>query len=251
MKRFVLLIVATILGFLSINSCQLNSNGQRNIQSYYYPMKVLEKGLVYEYTPVGNDSLTTEYWYYRTFEEDSAYYFTGQYYDYRFNVQQFFTEEVVDNGTLMRNYFFYPTDSTGKQVRYPANIEVPNVFPFYITDTLGVFLYRISWRDYDNPAMTTTLVRNRRYKGDSEHHFNGKTYDCIDFAVKELVETELEGYQEIQYDGLERYAEGVGLVYYRKALSRDFVLEYELTGVYPMEDLEEKFGAFIQEHENE
>ncbi len=219
----------------------------KNTKAFYFPLESLKAGRVYEYQPAGKDSLAPEYWLYKSLETDSGLYFTGQYYDYTFVPRQFFKEEVVSNGTLMLDYQFLLADTAGHSTPLKADIIYPNVFPFQVKDTAGVFLFKIQWLGTEQPLTTTTLTRNRRYVGDRQHSFQGRQYDCVEFEVKELIEVEQEGVQEITYRGVERYAKGLGLVYYRKAISADFVLEYKLKDIYTVESLEQKYQLSLQQ----
>lgn len=212
-----------------------------NIRDYYFPVEQLEEGLVYEYRPVKNDSIGPSYWYYKTVKTDTALYFTGNFYEADFIVRQFFRAEIVQNGCLMQDYFLYSTDSLGQQIRFPAEIQAANAFPFAVRDSGGIFLSKLHWTFQDEPLQTTTLIRNRRYIGNDKYSFQGKEVHCVAFEVKELIDDFKEGHLEKQFSGLELYAAGIGLVYYKKEIGDNFVLEYELVDRYPMEKLEEQF----------
>jgi len=246
-KRHDRWVVLSSLLLLLFYSCQQN-NELHNVRDFYFPVDELEEGLVYEYASAGADSMVPEYWFYKSFQLDSGFYFTGQYYDYQFEVQQLVTEEVVSNGTLLHQLYMYEQDSMGQVIRFPVNVEVPNVFPFHVRDSGGIFLYRINWVSPLQPERKTTLIRNRKYTGMEGYTFNGKQYDAIRFSVKDLIETEEEGFQEIQYSGEEIYARGIGLVYYRKEITKELVLEYKLKEIYSMKDFEQKFSTHFSKN---
>lgn len=218
-----------------LTSCQ--SDDRIDIRDYYFPVEELQEGLVYEYRAVNNDSIGSSYWYYKTVETDTALYFTGNFYEADLTVKQFFRAEIVSNGCLMQDYFLYLTDAEGQQMRFPAEVMAANAFPFAVRDSGGIFLFKLKWTFQQAPLQTTTLIRNRRYIGKKAY----RDLDCIGFEVKELVDDFQEGHLEKQYPGEEIYAKGVGLVYYKKEIGDNFVLEYELADTYPMEVLEEKF----------
>ncbi len=241
LKRPIRLIVSLALFLFLVISCQQKED-KHMIKEYYFPIDELKEGLVYEYNSIRNDSMAPEYWYYKSIQLDSGLYFTGQYYNYQFEIGQFVSEEVVGNGTLLHELFMYEQpDSNGRQERFPVEIEVPNIFPFQVRDSGGVFLYKINWAAPSQPNRTTRLIRNRRYEGKRSYTFKGQAYDAVVFSTKDLIETNEEGYQELQYDGEEVYAKGIGLVYYRKEIDQSLVLEYGLTDRYSMEVLEETF----------
>ncbi len=233
------------LGLLTFFSCNTKEQ-KRDIKEFYFPSEnMIEEGRVYEYKAMNNDSLPPEYWYYKSVETDSALYFTGTYYDHNFEIRQVFREEIVGNGTLMQDYFLYIPDTTGTLMSLPADIQAPNGFPFEVRDSNGVFLFKLMWTFNEEPLMTTTLIRNRRYKGDKSYSYKNKTLECIQFDLVELLDDFNEGHLERKYTGTELYAKGIGLVYYKKNVDQGFVLEYELVDMYSMDELEMKFKATL------
>jgi len=238
--NFRLLFFILIIGFWSCNT-----DGKRNIKTYYFPVKELKNPKVYEYQAVSNDTLPNDYWYYSTLVQDGNIYFTGNYYDENFRVQQFFREEMVSNGMLLSDTYLYATAEDGKQVQVPVEILSESSFPFEVSDPSGVFLYKIKWIVQPEPLVTTTLIRNRRYIGDTSYVYKGRELDCIYFELRELIEgyQEGEGYVEPEYTGIEIYAKDIGLVYYRKDIAENTSLAYELADIYTMDVLEQKFEA--------
>ncbi|MEO0775754.1 MAG: hypothetical protein AAF146_04300 [Bacteroidota bacterium] len=218
-----------------------------DIREYYFPAEELADGLVYEYQPIGMDSIGPSYWFYKSLPTDSALYLTGTYYEADLMVKQFFRAEIVHNGCLMQEYYLYTTDSTGRQTRYDADIQAANAFPFTVRDSGGIFLSKLEWTFSEAPRRTTTLVRNRRYIGKASYPFQGEERECVAFELKELIDDYDEGHLEQQYAGRELYAKGIGLVYYIKEVSTDFVLEYQLADIYPMRRLEKRLKKLLNE----
>ncbi|MFK8102930.1 MAG: hypothetical protein AB8G15_10415 [Saprospiraceae bacterium] len=234
---------------LFIGSLMQCTDGKRNIKAFYYPIEALEDGKVYIYTPVNNDSLPTETWFYKSIKTDSAWHFTGQNYDQAFNVRQFFREEVVRNGLLLQDYYIYREDSLNNLI--PISLEVIHgaTFPFTVTDSTGIFLYSVKIPNPFDLTETTTLTRNRRYIGDDEYTYQGKSYPCVRFEIKEEVDHHIkeQGHLSPMYDWVELYAEGIGLVYYKKVISESFVLEYELKEIVSMKDFEARLKPLLEE----
>ena len=56
-----ILTVAVLLSLLS--SCD---DDQQDLRDYYFPLRELTDGLVYEYRDLNYDSLSADFWYYRT-----------------------------------------------------------------------------------------------------------------------------------------------------------------------------------------
>lgn len=227
--------------FAFLTACQPDE--YRDIRGYYFPLKELKDGLTYEYRSLRNDSLAPNYWYYRSFVKPDSIFLTGTYYEYDLLPQQFIREEMVSNGVLLEEMYVYARDSTGEQHRSRVEVLQGNAFPFEVRDSGGVFLYKIRWQSPTDTSITTTLIKNRIYRGDTTYQYKGETLDCIFFEVRELVEQEQEGFLEQEFSGLEFYAKELGLVYYRKDIQEDFTLEYGLHDRYSMDRLEEKFKA--------
>lgn len=225
---------------LALTSCR--GDGGKDIRNYYFPLRELQEGLVYEYQPVRPDSLTPAYWYYRSFITDDGVFLTKTYYEYELEPLQFSREEVVSNGMLLADIRLYEKDSTGKQQKAPAEVLSGSAFPFVVSDSTGVFLYKIQWHPVADPEATLTLIKNRRYMKDTVVQYDGSERDAVVFNIQELVEYDKEGVFEHQYSGREVYAEGIGLVYYEKKVAGDLQWAYRLDKRYPMSRLEEKYN---------
>ena len=228
-----------LMAFFLLTGCR--QDRKRDIRDYYFPLNSLSEGMVYEYEAVYPDSLAPYYWYYRSVPADQQMFLTGTYYEVDLIPRQLIREEMVGNGMLLEELSLFHTDSLGKQQPNPVKILAGNTFPFYVSLPGGVFLYRIEWQDPSDSSTTTTLIKNRRYLGDTTFLYKNKEYDCVAFEVKELVEVENEGVLEQQFAGVEFYAKGVGLVYVRKQVSEQLSFAYALTDRYPMDTLEQKF----------
>lgn len=234
--------------FISLTSCL--DKGPRDIRSHYFPLRELQEGMVYEYLPLNHDSLTPTYWYYRSFFGEEGVFLTKTYYEYELVPLQFSREEVVSNGMLLQDIYLYEKDSTGKQQGVPVEVLSGSAFPFQVTDSSGVFLYKIQWHPLSDPLATLTLIKNRRYVKDTIISYDQQERDAVVFDIKELLEYDKEGVFEHQYSGREVYAEGIGLVYYEKKVAGDFHWAYRLEKRYPMSQLEEKFKESIQQQSN-
>lgn len=240
--------LAGILGTLFWLAC--NPTGKKDIRDYYFPLRKLTEGEVYEYRPIAQDSLSPAYWYYRSFLQDEGIYLTGTYYEYDLSPLQLVREELVSNGMLLQDLFIYVLDSTGRQKRIEAQVLAGNVFPFSVSDSSGIFLYKVQFDFPNETGRTTTLIKNRRYLGDTTYTVMGNTYPAIRFEVRELVEDDsaTDGRVEPRFDGEEIYAKGIGLVYYRKNLGVQSI-EYELADRYPMEALEQKAAERLKQED--
>lgn len=227
-----------VVTFAVLLAC--NPSNRKDIRDYYFPLKKLTDGLVYEYQPIVQDSLSPAFWYYRSFIQDDGIYLTGTYYEYDLIPLQLVREELVSNGMLLEDLFLYLPDSTGRQQRIAAEVLAGNAFPFTVSDSSGVFLYKVRFDLSNEMGNTTTLIKNRRYLGETTYEFQGKVYDAVRFEVRELIEDRslTEGSIEPQFSGEEIYARDLGLVYYSKDLGGE-TIAYQLVDRYSMEQLEQ------------
>lgn len=239
MRRNILIL---FLAAATVFAC--NRSGKKDIRNYYFPVRQLEDGMVYAYASLRNDSLRdTTYWYYRSFPGDTAIFLTGTYYDALPAPQSFVREEMVRNGMLTSEVFLYTPDSLGKQQQIPVEILSGSAFPFEVVDSGGIFLYKIRFAFPSNPEDTITLIRNRRYLGDTTVVFQEESHKAVIFEVRELLESgnQSKGFVEPRYSGKEIYARGIGLVYSDKKISGDYLLVNQLLFRCSMEELEAIF----------
>ncbi len=225
-------------------------NGKRDIKAYYFPTDELRKGLVYEYEVTQNGVATPEYWYYRSFLRDSGLFLTSTYYDQFFQIGQICREKIVENGSQAREYFLYEPDSlTGGQIQTKALITAPDIFPFQVKDSTGVFLFSVNFHPPDDSLATVYVVRNRRFLGDApEYEILNKKLPCVRFGLREAIGNEKEGSTEVEGFGEEWYAKGIGLVRYSKTYgSGSLKIEGRLTNIFPMTVLEQKAAEYFGE----
>jgi len=238
-----------ILGvlILFISSCQIDSKNY--LPEYFYPMQKWEEGMVYEYHPVNNEQLPVEYWYFRKMKNDGKTILTGQYYDNTYSPRQIFNAEVTNEGVFIRDYILYEYDSLGNVNQNSAEILANVNFPFQINDTAQIFQTKLKWKmpteEYPNGHLE--LSRDRKFKGDAAYSFKNKSYDCVEFQTDELMSDFNDGHLEKKYQGKELYAKKLGLIYYKKEIDENFVLEYELRDTFSMAKFEEKFKQYISE----
>lgn len=227
----------TLISFL-LFTC---GNDQRDIRDYYFPLRELTDGLVYEYRDLNYDSLSPDFWYYRTLPTDSAYYFTKAYYQNDFIQRQLYREKMVNNGILIQDLFLFETDTAGQQLQTRAEILSANVFPFEVTGTEELYIYQIKFQLHSQPHGSTSVLINRRFLGDTTYVYQDETYPAIQFEVLGSVDQRdsILGDIEPRFTGKEIYAEKLGLVYYERSYGKDAPsFHHQLVDRYPMTDLE-------------
>ncbi len=220
------------------------SGGRRDLRPYFFPLEQLEQaGQVYLWMPV-SDTLQPPFAYYYKVERDSngQMWFVRAYFDHALQLFQLNRERVVANGIKLVESRLFERDSGGRVLEVPVRVEYGNVFSFELAPRPGVLLTRISWRLPSDTATTLTLVRNRQFVADTSWTFQGKTYEAVRFAVRELIDHLREGHLEYEYAGEEVYARGLGLVYFRKEVSEELTIEYRLEEILPESWLWQQIG---------
>lgn len=237
----------SVLGTLVFSAlCTLFAcgNGKRDIRAYYFPIENLKNGLVYAYASGEGDTTDRRYWYFNTMERDSGTFLIGTQYDRYFAINQITREKIVASGSLARNTFLYEQDTaSGKSIPVRAAIESANIFPFQVSDSLGVILFQLSYHPPADTAATIYIIRNRRFLGDGpDFEFGGKRYPTVRFGLQEAVGHNKEGSAEVEGRGEEWYAKGLGLVYYRKSFGEEGNIRYafRLKETFTMSELERR-----------
>ncbi len=220
----------------------------RDFMAYYYPVHELQTGKIYEYRPVSNDTLPVDYWYYSSHKVEGELHFTGNYYNDRFQVQQFFREVEKENSMVLTDFILYETDDMGKQSQIAVDILAQNTFPIPFADSLQTSQMGIKWNIPGEEGTSIALNRERNYLAKGEYAYKGERLECVIFKTLENIEHFVadDGYLEPSFPGVEIYAKGLGLVYYKKQLSENVNIEYELYATYSMEEFEKKYKRTIK-----
>ncbi len=235
--QFYLLVLGVL--FILLNK---GCSGKRDVRLYYLPINELRNGKVYEYRPVGADSLAPYYWYYQTVAQKDSVWLSGNYYDSRMETKQLTKELRTDAGMALKELRLYSTAPDGKSVSVNATIAAGAVFPFQVTDSLGVFIYNITFSDPSDAAHHTNLIRNRRFMKDTVYSYKNKSYDAIIMEVKEALRDDKNGSWEHTFHYREIYAKGIGPVDIKRDLENGTYWEYALYDVYDMATLEKKYS---------
>ena len=234
----------SIFLWLMLNSCQ-SGDGYKDIRNFYFPLKSLDEGIVYEYRPVHNDSFPPEYWYYRSLFPGDSVFLSTTFYTPNLIPKQQMTQKMTSTGMTLRDMYLYEPDSNRNDVQHqvPVKVVSDDVFPFRVRSNGGFFVYHVQWIPPQDPRASIRLIKNRQFIGDTTKVIDGVKVPVIRFLVNELLEYESDGVFEQTFSGEEWYAKGIGLVYYQKDISDAFQLAYELHNRYPMEKLENNFRS--------
>lgn len=238
-----------LIPLLGVIACCISCSNDKDISTYYFPVKALENGKVYEYRWIGHDEVAPDYWYYHTLHPDPkatdkvGTFFTSTLYDPNLEVRQIVSEEVVANGMLLDALHIYLPDSSGNLTKIEPTIIKRNVYPFEVTDTTTKYSYKVHFSEPNNSNRTNYITRNRIYKGKTAYKYKGKEYDCVEFRVEEVIDNTdvTDGNLQLTNVKVEKYAKGIGLIYFsRGRQGSSGFMEYELYDIYEMSELEKK-----------
>lgn len=241
MKRFTL---NRLVYFATIVILFVSCQDDGDISAFYFPSDEMIEGKVYEYRFVGKPDVLPEYWLHVSTENGvngkKGRFFESTLFGTNMEVRQIVKEEIVNNGVLLEELQLNFRDSTGNRKTVKPIIISANVFPFEVRDTSLKYFYKIFFKNPFDTLQTTYLTRSRTYKGKKRCTYKGKEMECVEFALEEKYVDDREGRWEKVVYGTERYAKGIGLVYYKKGLQKEFALEYELADIYSKDELKRR-----------
>ena len=160
----------------------------RDFMAYYFPVYELQEGKVYEYRPVSNDTLPVDYWYYSSHMVGNSLHFTGNYYNDRFEVQQFFRETQAEQGMILEDFILYASDSKNKQTQIDVEILSNQTFPELFIDSTKTYKMGIKWDIPNEPGTTISLFRERNYIAKGHFNFKDTRYESVLFKTLENIE---------------------------------------------------------------
>lgn len=229
-------------------SCQ-SSVEKKDIRSYYFPLDSLEQGRVYEYVTIDvqkQDTLSIRYNYYKSMQTDSGQVLITNTYNALFFNDQYIMEEIVGNGSLLRQYHLMAMrPESDKPVIEKAQITQNNAFPFFVSRDGGVTPMEMRFKDPSNPKERIRFMRERKYLRDTLYTYQGQDIPAVIFSANEIQEfsNEDEGdFDNINY-ATEIYAQGLGLISRRYHIG-DTRMEMTLRDTFGMEYLEQLARQF-------
>ena len=236
-KVFLFLLIMTIM--VSIG-CKQN---EKSLKSFYFPFEKLKKGLVYEYESL--NGMPPEYWIYFSKQKADHLFFRSVNITPSGKKIQEVLEKEVSNGMKMVEYNIFQYDSTGRQITSALDIISPASFSFSMADTSNIFVFKAKLEDPFDPNLVTTIIKNKKFGGFGSFEFDGQKIPIIKIKLTELIEQEKKGDGFLEpptNKGVEWYAKGIGLVYYKKEINEDFKMEYRLNKIYTKEAFETKIN---------
>ena len=217
--------------FIIMTSCVNRSNVVEGFSDYYLPFESFDQGgMEYRYRSLADSTLEHEVWHHiKTSEE----HILSINYDHRQQVVQKQYEHVVGNGVLIDSLHLFFYDSLGRTISLPVRVLSPHRLPFNPVDSAQLWLTKLEWWQ-PTDQLHVVLERRRRFLGGTTWKWQGKTIPAVRFKTVDKFETERDGWTTSEWDGEEVYAKGIGLIYYRRNISPQMVLEFELDSRKPI-----------------
>ncbi|MBB4079683.1 hypothetical protein GGR28_002308 [Lewinella aquimaris] len=216
---------------------------QRDVRNYYFPVRELTDGLVYEYANKG--TLTddpSDFWYFLGIDRDTALYLSSTHYADGMAPDQVVRERITNEGVLLEQLLLYPPLINGQPKLVEVDILYARTFPFYPDDGAASG-YRIAFTPPENKDAVNYISLNRRFRGDTTLTIMGEVRNAILFDLEGEVSQRDPELGDISptYTGYEIYAEGLGLVEYSRNLGAGGTLAGKLVRRITMAEYAGKF----------
>lgn len=213
---------------------------ERDIRDYYYPVRNLTQGMVYEYQPLSGVDSSSIYWYALAVDQDTALYLTVTTYDSLFTPANLVREKITNAGVITKELRVFATDSSGVSMEAQANVLAGNAFPFYLNEeTNPAYVYRVEYVPPTQPNVKVTLTYNRQFANDTTFIYQDETYPAIllNLTGETDIMDPINGSMTPKFVGYEIYAQGLGLVESYRNFS-GFILHNRLKDRFPMQELQ-------------
>lgn len=196
------------------------------LRTYYFPLDSLREGLVYEYRRP--DKAIDHYCFYKSLESDNKrMILVNTRYNGAFQQDMIIREQEVGNGMTCTEYRFLVPDSTGKVDPYIATIEEKVLFPFELTqDSSAPYRFKMNFALPPDLDVRYAYTRNRHFKRFTEYEWQGKKLPAVEFYTTEhtnMSDAVKGGNWDVNATITEIYAQGIGLVSYKKQSSSDSI----------------------------
>ena len=209
---------------LFIWACSPGKEEMTDLSAYFFQIDDFpSSGLTYSYANKLDSLADPEIWHFQKAgpgRMESINYGPGG------NIVQQQYDRFVPNGVLTDSLVLFSTDSMSRAVRIPVKVISPNRFPFD-ADSTKVWLTHLDWYQPED-SLHIVLQRRRKFMGHVEWMDHGKPVPAIRFRTEDTFETESVGWTTSNWTGEEIYALHKGLVYYKRKISNELTLEFEL-----------------------
>lgn len=216
--------IVMCLGLIN-TACKPTDKEPTDYSAYYFPVETFpQEGMEYRYKNLRDPAAGPEVW--RHIRRGQGLIESINYgLEQQVVLRQF--DRIVSNGIITDSIHLYSLDTTGRQQQIRVKILSPYRFPFQPGDSTKVWLTHLDWYQ-PGDSLHIVLQRRRRFAGDTTWNMDGKTIPAVRFLTNDTFETERDGWTSSVWSGEEVYAKGIGLVYYKREISKELILEFEL-----------------------
>jgi len=212
------------LGLIN-TSCKSPEAPPEDYSGYYLPVETFpDEGSVYTYRNLTDTFAPPEIWRHTRIGEGLI---ESLNYGPDGEVVQRQYERVVHNGVFTDSLHLFYMDTSGVRKQINVSILSGSRFPFQPGDSTKVWLTHLEWNQPQD-SLRIVLQRRRRFLEDTTWALKGKDIPAVRFRTEDTFETERDGWTSSTWTGEEIYALGVGLVYYKRRISEQLSLEFEL-----------------------
>ena len=223
------------MAIVLISAASCGSDGESDetalyLNKYYYNIhRFAGPGEVYVYKAASELALPEEIWHYRFDPGYRGNYLNAVMYTPAGDPVQKSIERLNrDNAELLSLELFYFEEDSLQTIE--AKVNRPVTFSFAAIDDAPEVNYELEYYDSssDTDSVRVILNKTRRVIGREMFYFAGQEVPAVRIETREILETETEGFTETEWTGTEIFAQDIGLVYYRKKINEQFILEYTL-----------------------
>jgi len=234
-------LIVTLLSTTCFLSCSSNQEAAHSTEDYYLnPLTFSGKGIVYRYSAVNDPSLPDEIWHYRFHEGNQGNFLRATMYTPSGEVVQQSIERVTRVKAQLLSLDLIYRDEHG-QKEIATHISQSSTFIFGPIDSVTQTVYKIEYWDTAEDSVRVSLTKRRTLEGSTEYVISGEPIAAIRISTVEKLETETEGFTETTWFGTEIFGQDYGLVYYKKTISDEFVLEYGLVEIMTYSTLQARY----------
>ncbi len=218
--------------------CTNIPSGYSNITEFYFPLYDLKEGMFYEYE-CDDEIFPNEYIFMQLKEDKEGKYLIFNQYDGNLNKIQSSREDILSNGTRLTEMSLYSHDENGT-TDHAVEINHGNQFPFWVKDSLGIFVTNLSieWDD----STQISIIRNKKFAGLVNYNWEGVEQDAVLLQTRQLTTQHQNGDLEVEGSGKQWFVKNIGLVAYEKYFDENNRLFYELKHRYDTKTFQSKFG---------
>lgn len=216
--------IVMCLGIL-ITACKQVDDSRDDLSRYYFPFDSFPpEGMVYTYRNLQDSFAAPEVW--RHIKKGPGL-MESINYGLEDDIVQRQYDRLVENGVVTDSLLLYAMDSTGHREHIKVRLPSPHRFPFEVGDSSSVWLSKMEWWQPDD-SLHIVLERRRKFMEFTTCYDHGKVIPAVRFSTEDTFETEADGWTSTSWVGEELYALDIGLVYYKRVISNNMIIEFTL-----------------------